>query len=148
MTSLIKRNSIFPSLFSLDGISDLFGEIEKEMMYSTPSHSYPTDIVEILDENGKASGYEINIAGAGISKDNVNIDIEDDVLNINIEKKSEIEDKNRKYLKKGISYRSMKTRYGLHGINKEKIDAKFDNGLLKISLPLNEEVKPKQIEIK
>lgn len=126
--------NIYPELFS--GIDD------------SKSVGYPTDVIELLDSGGSVNGYEIQIALAGLKRENVSVVIENDTLHITVKKQNEESDDTRRFIRKGISYRSMQIKYGLHGINREKIDAIFADGMLKVKLPLEDEVKPKQIEIK
>lgn len=146
MTSIVKRSNLFPALFEWD----MFDGLLNEMMSSTfgaQNPVYPTDIVEVKDDNGKVKGYEVDITLAGIPKENVEIVVENDALNISVKKVEKSEDKNRNYLRKGISQRAMQLRYGLHGIDKENIKANMSDGMLKVELPLAEEAKPKVLEI-
>ena len=41
----------------------------------------------------------------------------------------------------------MQLRYGLHDIDKEKIKADLSDGMLKVTLPIAEEVKPRKVTI-
>ena len=137
----------FPSLFSIEGLSNYFDEVENDMIYTSPDNSLPTDIIEICDKKEIIIGYELNIACAGIKKEFVTIEMKDDKINILIDKQALVTDKTRKYLHKGISHRTRELTYGIHGIDKMNITANIIDGLLIINLPLKEDVKPKQIKI-
>jgi HSP20 family molecular chaperone IbpA len=41
----------------------------------------------------------------------------------------------------------MMVSYGLHGVDSDKIEATFEEGMLKVKLPKTNEVKPKQLKI-
>ncbi|MFA5754204.1 MAG: Hsp20/alpha crystallin family protein [Patescibacteria group bacterium] len=134
----------FPAIFGWDAFDKAFREFNDLLL---PIEGYPTDVIEIKNDEGRVTGYEVNITLAGIPKENIEISLEKDIINISVKKSEKEEDKNRNYIRKGISQRSMQLRYGLHSIDKENIDASLKDGLLKISLPLAEEIKPRIINI-
>ena len=139
-----------PSVYGWDAFDRMLGELfsgdTRGSLFEQPQ-GYPTDIIEIKDENGQVTAYEVDVTLAGIPKENVDIAIEKDVLNISINKVEKEEDKTRTYVRKGISQRSMQLRYGLHDIDKEKIKADLSDGMLKVTLPIAEEVKPRKVTI-
>lgn len=148
MTTLIRRNEMFPAIFGWGAMDRILDEIERSHSDMFDSkHGYPSDILEIRDDTGKVIGYEIDVTLAGIPRENINISVERDAIVIIVSKNEKKDDKNRIYLQKGISQRSMEWRYGLHGIDKEKIKATLADGMLKVALPLAEEAKPKNIVI-
>jgi len=134
-----------PALFGGDAFDRMASELFENSLVSE-RYSYPTDIVQVFDENGQVTGYEILVALAGIDKSFVDVSTDNDVLIISV-KKDEKEEKNRAYIQKGISHRAMESRFGFHGIDKTKIKATFVDGMLKVELPLAEEVKPASIKI-
>ncbi len=85
---------------------------------------------------------------AGVDPDKVDISIENDVLCVKgeVEKKSEVEDKNyyRKEIRRGSFYRSIPLPMHVDG---DRASASADGGLLKITIPKAEEVKPKTIKV-
>lgn len=84
----------------------------------------------------------------GMNPDKVNVSIENDVLCIKGEgeKKSEVEDKNyyRKEIRRGTFYRSIPLPSKVDG---DKAKAINEDGVLKITIPKAEELKPKTIKI-
>ena len=91
----------------------------------------------------------VDVAVSGYNPENIELDVQDGVLTIkgNMEKKREIEEKNyyRKEIRMGSFARQIALPSEVYG---DKAEANFDNGVLKISIPKKEEVKPKRIEIK
>lgn len=149
--ALVKRGyDRLPSVFGWDAfdqmIDEMFGDNIFDRLMKQPQ-GYPSDLIEIRDENGNVTGHEVSVALAGVPKENVGITVEGDVLNIFINKTEKEENKRKNYLQRGISQRSMQLRYGLHGVDKEKIKASFVDGMLKVELPIAEEVKPRTITI-
>ena len=85
----------------------------------------------------------------GIEAKDINISVTGDVLTIKGEKKSEREEKEENYHIVERSYGSFSRSLALPGAVKlDKIEAKYDKGVLTVTCPKKEEVKPKAIEIK
>lgn len=142
---LVRSNSMLPSVFDWAELSKVFEEVNKDL-FTFPAADYPTDIVEICNNEGKAEAIEVTVALADVPRENIKIDVKNDTLMINVEKTVREDDPKRVYLRRSISHRSMKLPIGLHGVDQEKINAKFENGTLKVTLPLAVE-KVKEISI-
>ena len=86
----------------------------------------------------------------GLDKNDVKIDVNDGVLTLTGEKKAERveEDKKKEFFLKERSYGSFERSFTLPPtVNVEKIAALFEKGVLKITLPKNDVVKPRGREI-
>jgi HSP20 family protein len=85
----------------------------------------------------------------GIDAKDINISVTGDVLTIKGEKKSEREEKEENYHVVERSYGSFARSITLPGaVDLDNIEAKYDKGVLTVTCPKKEEVKPKAIEIK
>lgn len=85
---------------------------------------------------------------AGIDPEKVDIAIENDVLTIEgqTEKKSEIEEK--EYYRKEVRYGSFHRAVALPAsVKSDKAKAVYEKGLLKITIPKEESLKPKKLKI-
>ena len=86
---------------------------------------------------------------AGISPEDVNISVKDDIFTLEGTRKetSEIDEKNyyRKEVRTGSFHRSVILP---DSVQADKADAHFENGLLKVILPKETQSKSKNIEIK
>jgi len=101
----------------------------------------PVDIYET------DAGLHFEIAGSGLTKDDMNITIEGDCLKIAHQKPDEQE--GVKYLHRGISRKSFNLGYRIASkFDLSKASAEMTNGLLKIAIPFAEEAKPKSLTIK
>jgi HSP20 family protein len=134
----IRRTTPSVKLFT-DIFDDLFQFPELEMSSANPIY----DIVE----NEKEFVVEMHLSG--IKKEDVKLDINENVLTIKAERK-EVKDLkyNRKESFTGIYQRSFTLP---ETANKEKIDALLEDGILKINIPKIEEVtklSKRTIEIK
>jgi HSP20 family protein len=88
--------------------------------------------------------YFLDLAIPGIDKKDLKIDINEDVLTISSEKKSENEEERDGYKRKEFSYSSFcRSFYIPENANKEKIEANYKDGVLNVILPKHEEEKTK-----
>lgn len=102
--------------------------------------SHPVDIYE------SSVGLHFEIACTGLTKEDVTINVEGDILKVSYEKKDE---DRTKYIHKGIRRSSFNLGYKISSkFNLGKAEAEMENGLLKIYIPFAEEAKPKTLVIK
>lgn len=84
-----------------------------------------------------------------VSKEDVDISVEGNVLTIRGERKREHEVKEKKFYRRERSYGSFTRSFTLPGtVDPDKIEAGFTGGVLTVTLPKREESKPKQIKVK
>ena len=143
MLPVISRNNWMPEVFN-----DFF---DTDFMTRTKATAPAINVKETEKD------YTVEVAAPGMTKDDFNIHLsEDNELVITMEKKNESkeEDKeNKKYLRREFSYSKFQQTMILpDNVDKEKIAAQVENGVLTIDLPkLSEEEikKPERtIEIK
>lgn len=104
----------------------------------------PTNIHETKE------GYHVELSVPGRNKEDFAINVEKNLLTISFAKKEEAEDKAFKTIRKEFNYSSFKRSFSLdEKINTTGIQAKYENGVLKVYLPKKEEVivTPQQITI-
>lgn len=97
--------------------------------------NFSTPAINVI-ENEK--DYKVEVAAPGMNKEDFNIHMnEDQELVISVEKKNESEDKsNKKYLRREFSYSKFQQSFQLpDNIDKDKISASVENGVLEITLP-------------
>ncbi len=96
--------------------------------------------------------YQVSLAAPGLKKDDFKIDVDGNMLTISSEKEESKEAKDKKITRKEYNYSSFSRSFTLPDeINREKIAATYEEGLLKIALPKKEEVQKqsaKQITVK
>jgi len=86
--------------------------------------------------------YQVSLAAPGLKKDDFNINVDGNMLTISSIKEDTKEEKDKRFTRKEYSYSSFSRSFTLpEEINKEKIEAKYEDGVLKISLPRKEEAK-------
>jgi HSP20 family protein len=85
--------------------------------------------------------YRIEVAAPGLEKNDLRIAVNEGVLTISSEKKTEKEEKDDRYIRREFGYTSFCRSFTLpDGTNSDNISASHKNGVLNISIP-KEEVK-------
>lgn len=96
------------------------------------------------------NAYHLEVVAPGLQKEDFKVSVEKGLLTISYEKKTETENKDYKTHRREFSVRSFKRSFSVDDkINADAIEAKYENGVLKLLLPKKEEVKitPKEIAI-
>ena len=85
----------------------------------------------------------------GIKKEDVSVEIKDNVLTLKGERIEDKEIKEGSYFRKERCFGTFSRAFNLqHRVQPDKIKAKFKDGILEIEIPKPEEEKPKQITVK
>lgn len=94
------------------------------------------NITETKDE------FNVSLAVPGMKREDFNIDVDGNMITISSEKEETKEEKESKYTRKEYNYSSFSRSFTLPDeVNREKIDARYVDGVLKVSLPKKEEAK-------
>ena len=129
---------LMPRKFYLDDIFDDFLTTRKEQHMKC-------DIYE------KGGDYHIEMDIPGFNKDEISVETNDGYLKITAEKKAENNehDEEKNYIRRERTYGKYERSFYLGDLDEDKIDASFENGMLKIVVPKKEEKDTKKvIEIK
>lgn len=134
-----KQLNLTPFLSSLVGIESLFDQIQTKI---PQNQGYPPHNIELVSENN----YEIALAVAGFSKDEITIEHQENSITVTGKLNKKPQD--RKFIHKGISDREFEKKFMLGEYIKVK-GADLKDGLLIISLEkvIPEEKKPTTIAI-
>ena len=137
MSALVKRNQNWlPSIFN-----DFFDNTWMERTNAT------APAINVIEND---NNYCVEVAAPGMTKDDFNIQIDDDDnLVITMEKKDEKKEgqKNGRYLRREFSYSKFQQAMILpDDVDRTKISAKVNNGVLEVELPkLPEEEKKAKV---
>jgi len=132
-------NPSFPSFFNRLFEGDLM-DWNRSNFADTNTTLPAVNIRENNDE------FMIDVAAPGMKKDQFQIDYENGRLTISSEKREEKkEDGKDSYTRREFSYMSFQRSFTIpeNLVDGEKIKASYNEGILQISLPKREEVKPK-----
>jgi HSP20 family protein len=103
----------------------------------------PTDIFE------DGEGIKISIELPGLRPEDVKLTIENDTLTIRGEKKQVAEEKTTKVHRYERAYGSFERSFTLPStVDTERVVARFESGVLTVTLPKAERAKPREIAVK
>ncbi len=143
---------MLPRLFNRRYFPDLTDESFGEDFMSDIGESLRGVNIPSVNVADEENEYRIEVAAPGLEKNDFNVQVNDNTLEISSEQKHEDEDKKRNFVRKEFSYTSFKRAFTLpEGVDSENIKAEHKNGVLYVHLPKKEETKEKpsrKIEIK
>jgi HSP20 family protein len=103
-------------------------------------------LVDISEDDKE---YVIKAEIPEMKKEDIKLNVQDDVLTITGERKYEKEEKNKKYHRVERAYGSFIRSFTLpEDADGTKVTAEYKDGMLKVHLPKSEKAKPKAIEVK
>lgn len=140
---------LMPSIFGENLLDDFFDGFASPARYMG---RYNTSIAGIMKTDVKENekGYELDIDLPGYQKEDVKAELKDGYLTISATTKNEKDekDKDHKYIRRERYYGSCsRSFYVGDAVTQEEIKARFDNGILKVSIP-KKESKPEVEESK
>ena len=98
-----------------------------------------------IEKNEKE--YFVSLVAPGLKKEDFKIGVDHNTMSISCEKKENNEPNEKKYIQKEYNYAAFKRTFALpQDVNKNKIDAKYEDGILNILLPFNEDIKQTPIK--
>jgi HSP20 family protein len=122
---------VLPSLFTDKWLTDFF---DNDRFFDADwlkrMQVVPAVNVKELDKV-----FEIEMAAPGLNKKDFKINIENGMMTIFTEKREEKEEKEENFTRREFNYSSFTRSFNLpENIDPEKIDAKYENGILKVLL--------------
>lgn len=141
--TLVKRNgsllSPLPMLFDDFFSRDLFN-------WGNTNFSDTNTTIPAVNIKETADSYEVELAAPGMTKKDFKVELDGNKLTISSEKSNQSESgDNEKYSLREFSYQSFQRTFNLQKdvMDIEKIEAKYEHGLLHLVIPKKEEVKQK-----
>ncbi len=122
--SIIKWNPGFNSL-----MDSLF--FDDDRFFNTRSWNLPA--VNVVESD---NSFELELAVPGMKKEDFIIEVNEGILTISSENEMEKEVEEKNYTRKEYSYNSFSRSFTLpKNVNAEKIEARYENGILHMFLP-------------
>ena len=123
-----------------------FEEMSRSFWDNNNVSAFRTDITE------KDGQYILEADLPGFKKEDISVDIDKDCLTITAEHSSDKkeEDKKRNFVKRERYYGSFTRSFDVSGIDVDRIEAEYNNGVLTLNLPKKQENIPvsRRLEIK
>lgn len=140
--NILKRNGqltdSFPLLFNDFFTRDLYD-------FNRSNFSDTGTTVPAVNIKETKESFEVEMAAPGMTKDDFKIHLEGNLLTISAEKNNETEQNDSRYSKREFSYQSFHRSFTLAKdvVDSDKINAKYQDGVLKLLIPKKEEAKEK-----
>ena len=132
-----KNNSLYNPFKEMDELENSF--------FGSPFGFFSNAIDEFkTDIKDEGDHYELIADLPGFDKKDIKLDISDDTLTVSAQRHSEHEekDKKNKYVRCERSYGSYSRSFDLSGVKADEIKAKYENGVLKLTMPKKENALP------
>jgi len=139
--TLVKRNgrsNIIPSIWDNFLNPDIFNW---DTNYASTGNSIPAVNIKETPES-----FLVEVAAPGLEKKDFKIELDGSALTISSQKQNETEEREGEtYSRKEFNYQSFYRTFNLakEVVNADKIQAKYENGLLRLEVPKREEAKQK-----
>ena len=116
----------------------LFDELEKSFFAQPQGLGFRTDVKDL------GESIELTAELPGFGKDQIDVEVEDDVLTISAERKEEVDEKDGdgNYIRRERTYGSYSRTFNVANIDVDKIAVTYTDGILKLDMPKKEEPKP------
>jgi HSP20 family protein len=135
-----RRNEVNRRDQSIFDFENFFERFFDDSLFSSILNTGRDFKVDIKDNPNE---YVVEAELPGIAKDQINIELKDDILTITVERKEEIQEERENYIRRERKYGTLSRSFYVENIKNEDVTAKFNNGVLKIVLPKKENKQPK-----
>jgi HSP20 family protein len=132
------------------GLAEIQDEVNRLFDTSLRRHGgFEADFSPALDVVVEKDNVLVKADLPGLGKDDISVTLQDNYLTIKGEKKHEVEQKEANcFLSERVHGSFTRTIELPAAVDAAKIDARFKDGVLHVTLPKTEQAKPKQIEVK
>ena len=139
--SIIKRNEFFPGFNLFD---DFFSR--DHWNWGVNNNSSTNTTIPLVNIKETADNFEVEMAAPGMNKNDFRVELDGNLLTITSERKEENEVKDgQRYSRREFSYQSFQRSFQLpkEVVDADKIEAKYENGVLRLVVPKKEEARPR-----
>jgi HSP20 family protein len=141
--NLIKRNGNRIPGFQRLFLDDIFGR----ELFNWENNNFSTTSTTLPSVNIKetADNYEVEVAAPGMDKNDFKVTLDGNLLIISSVKEREQTKEEESFTRKEFSYQSFQRSFELpkNVVDEDKISARYENGLLLLSIPKLEQAKQK-----
>jgi len=134
MNTIMKRNP--------DLLGGLMESLWKDADWLRPEFSSKFSMPAVNIKNNE-NEFEVELAAPGLKKEDFNIEVEENVLKLSVNKSSENVEEKDNFSRKEFNYFNFQRNFNLpkNLINIENVQASYVDGILKVSLPKQKELK-------
>ena len=144
MTLVKRSNRLFPSVPSF--FDDFIVKDVFDWSKANAANGASTPSVNVKEDKDK---FELEVAAPGLDKKDFKVELDKDVLTISAEVETKSEETENNYTRREFGRYSFKRSFTLpeRKVNGDEINASYTDGILHITLPKNEEAKPKPAKL-
>jgi HSP20 family protein len=151
MRSIIPRDNFFQDLFDFrkdfDQIFNRFLSWPSAQEEPLMTAGFSPAIESFIDKESKK--FHCQVMLPGVDPKDVNLQVQGNTLTISGERSTTQETKEADYLRREITYGSFQRNILLpEGVDKDKLNAEYRNGILEITAPIAAAALPRKVEIK
>lgn len=143
-------------------MNDIFDDMFEQLnaMFNTPTArqpltsyglkkviSRPHNLYTIKDKDGNVISYKLDVVTTPFKKEDVKIQVQDDVLTVKCGNENYRDKDEEHMIYRGISSQSYQFSLKLNHIAVKDIQAKIEDGILHIEMPVIESTKPEPFQI-
>jgi HSP20 family protein len=142
MKPAIRNGSLFnslPTLFDDMLNRDLFN-------FSNTNYSNTDTTIPAVNIKETSDKYEVDVAAPGMNKEDFKVELDGNILTISSEKTNQYQDRDdERFYRREFSYQSFQRTFNLKKevVDSDKIEARYDKGVLNLIIPKKEEAKQK-----
>ncbi|MFD1001072.1 Hsp20/alpha crystallin family protein [Ohtaekwangia kribbensis] len=146
MNLTTKKNGGLPSL-----MSDFFGaSLFDRDIFGSESDLFPSRLginIPTANVSETPKEFKLELAAPGLERKDFNVEVENHILRISAEKEEEKNEKDGGYSRREYSFNSFTRSFSLpENVKEGNIDAKYENGVLKVSIPKEKETPVKLVQ--
>ena len=119
-------NNMIP--FGHNRLFDLFDSFDQELL-TTMTGSFRTDILD------RGDAYVLQAELPGFRKEYINLELKDGVLTIEAKREEQSEEEKEGYLRRERRTGTFSRRFNVSGIQEDAVSARFQDGILELTLP-------------
>ena len=128
----IVRSNLLPNA------STFFNNFFDDDHFWNPDFNGWSDTIPAANIVEKEDSFLLELAAPGMKKSDFKIDVNNGMLAISSEKKEEKKEEGERFTRKEFSYNSFTRSFRLpEFVEPDKIEAKYDDGMLRLTLPKN-----------
>ena len=144
--SIVKFKRYYPASNSFNNLVDDFFPQFPSLFQSEFANGFNQSVPVNIKQTEK--GYEVEVIAPGFNKEDIKVGLEKNLLTVSAEKNENEESKIEKQIRREYKYQSFKRSFTLdEKIDTEKIEGKYENGVLTLNLYNKAEVKAPVKEI-
>lgn len=143
MRTLVRRNRFYPE------IPSLFDEFFKNDWFDNSDFVMQGNTMPSVNVRESEDMYELEVAAPGMKKNDFKVELDNTILKITAEIEDKKEEKEDNFTRREFNYQSFCRTFHLpeNKVDSGKIVARYNDGILHVTLPKLEEAKVKPVRM-